>query len=45
MKVSVIKGNLAPEILTLVDATTTMKGTDGKTDLDVVEIAKRAHDN
>lgn len=43
MKVSVIKGN-ASEILTLVDATTTMKGTDGKTDLDVVEIAKRAHE-
>ena len=43
VKVSVIKGN-ASEILTLVDATTTMKGTDGKTDLDVVEIAKRAHE-
>lgn len=43
MKVSVIKGN-ASEILTLVDATTTMKGTDGETDLDVVEIAKRAHE-
>lgn len=43
VKVSVIKGN-ASEILTLVDATTTMKGTDGETDLDVVEIAKRAHE-
>ncbi len=43
VKASVIKGN-ASEILTLVDATTTMKGTDGETDLDVVEIAKRAHE-
>ena len=41
VKVSVIKGN-ASEILTLVDATTTMKGTDGETDLDVVEIAKKS---
>ena len=34
-----IKGN-ASEILTLVDSNTTMKGTDGETDLDVVTILK-----
>ena len=38
-----IKGN-ASEILTLVDSNTTMKGTDGETDLDVVTIAKKAYE-
>lgn len=40
--VSVIKGN-ASEILTLVDTTTTMKGTDGDTSLDPITIAKNAY--
>lgn len=39
-----IKGN-ASEILTLVDSNTTMKGTDGETDLDVVTIAKKLMKN
>lgn len=43
INVSVIKGN-ASEILTLVDSNTTMKGTDGETDLDVVTIAKKAYE-
>ena len=44
INVSVIKGN-ASEILTLVDSNTTMKGTDGETDLDVVTIAKKLMKN
>lgn len=40
---TVIKGN-ASEILTLIDDTTTMKGTDSAESLDVVSIAKKAHE-
>ncbi len=40
--VSVIKGN-ASEIMTLVDTTTTMKGTDSAHDIDVVTIAQEAY--
>ncbi|ARJ50260.1 hydroxyethylthiazole kinase [Staphylococcus lutrae] len=40
--VAVIKGN-ASEIMTLVDATTTMKGTDSATDMDAVSIAQQAY--
>lgn len=43
VKPTVIKGN-ASEILTLIDASTTMKGTDSDQSLDVVEIAKQAHE-
>jgi len=43
VEVSVIKGN-ASEILTLVDTNTTMKGTDGDTNLDPVTIAKKAYE-
>ncbi|MCD9067606.1 hydroxyethylthiazole kinase [Staphylococcus pasteuri] len=40
--VSVIKGN-ASEILTLVDSNTTMKGTDGDSELNVLDIANDAY--
>ncbi len=40
--VSVIKGN-ASEILTLIDETTTMKGTDSSQDLDSIKIAQEAY--
>lgn len=43
VNVSVIKGN-ASEILALIDATTTMKGTDSSDDLDAVSIAQQAYD-
>ena len=43
IKVSVIKGN-ASEILTLIDDKTTMKGTDGASDLDVISIARKAYE-
>lgn len=42
VKVSVIKGN-ASEVLTLVDMNTTMKGTDGASNLDTIAIAKKAY--
>ncbi|MFB2004504.1 hydroxyethylthiazole kinase [Staphylococcus aureus] len=42
VKVAVIKGN-ASEILTLIDTNTTMKGTDGDSSLNAIEIAKKAH--
>ncbi|UEX90702.1 hydroxyethylthiazole kinase [Staphylococcus ratti] len=41
--VAVIKGN-ASEILTLVDESTTMKGTDSSDDIDTITIAKRAYE-
>ncbi len=40
---TVIKGN-ASEILTLIDDSTTMKGTDSDESLDVVSIAEKAHE-
>ncbi|MBI5975507.1 hydroxyethylthiazole kinase [Staphylococcus canis] len=41
--VSVIKGN-ASEMLALIDDNATMKGTDSQDNLDVVEIAQKAHE-
>ena len=41
VNVTVIKGN-ASEILTLIDFNTTMKGTDSDSELDSVNIAKKA---
>lgn len=43
VKPTVIKGN-ASEILALIDANTTMKGTDSDADLDAVTIAQQAYD-
>lgn len=42
VKVAVIKGN-ASEILTLIDNNTTMKGTDGDSSLNAIDIAKKAY--
>ncbi|MDQ7191955.1 hydroxyethylthiazole kinase [Staphylococcus felis] len=41
--VTVIKGN-ASEILALIDDQATMKGTDSQTNLNVIDIAKKAHE-
>ncbi|WP_251518269.1 MULTISPECIES: hydroxyethylthiazole kinase [Staphylococcus] len=43
VEVSVVKGN-SSEVLTLIDSETKMKGTEGDHSLDVVNIAKSAHE-